>query len=211
MFRIGSDVYTTDGQAGKLMKVVIDLETERVTHLIVEKGFLLKTDRVVPVEDIAEVTDAGIRLKVSTAELEQFAQFDEGEFRVPEPGWEHERYQVDDPIHVLRWGIHYAPPLDSDYAITREDALKEGVDADEPVIGKGTPVYDRDGQVGTVETLQVDETTSQITHLVVKQGLLGSSLVIPMSAVSSVSDSSVDIDLTREQLTALAAGKPEGG
>ena len=88
MFKIGADVYTTDGKAGKLMKVVIDPENERVTHLIVEKGLLAKTDRVVPLEAIAETGDDGIRLGLSTAELEELPQFNETEFRVPDPGWE---------------------------------------------------------------------------------------------------------------------------
>jgi ribosomal 30S subunit maturation factor RimM len=75
MFKIGAKVYTTDGEAGKLMKVVIDPDTERVTHLIVERGFLQKIDRVVPFEAVDNVTDEGIRLKVSTAELEQFPRY----------------------------------------------------------------------------------------------------------------------------------------
>ena len=211
MFKIGANVYTTDGQAGKLMKVVIDPDTERVTHLIVEKGFLQKTDHVVPVEALAETTDEGIRLNMSTADLEQLTQFQETDFRVPDPGWERDSYQVDDPAHVLRWGIHYAPPMVDQYTLTREEDVKRGVDADQPVIGKGMAVYDRSGELGTVETLYIDETTAQITHLVVKSGLLGPQLVIPMSAVTSVSDTAVNIDLTREQVQALAVKEADEG
>ena len=211
MFKIGANVYTTDGPAGKLMKVVIDPDTERVTHLVVEKGFLQKTDRVVPIDALGETADDGLHLTLSTAALEQYPQFRESEFRVPDAGWERESYQVDDPAHVLRWGIHYAPPLVDEYVLTREEEVKRGVDADQPVIGKGTAVYDRDGEVGAVETLQIDETTHTVTHVVVKQGLLGPPLVVPMSAVSSISDTSVNIDLTREELMALAGQEPAAG
>lgn len=211
MFKIGANVYTTDGQAGKLMKVVIDPDTERVTHLVVEKGFLQKTDRVVPIEALGEIADDGIHLTMSTADLEQYPQFSENEFRVPDPGWERESYQVDDPAHVLRWGIHYAPPMVDEYVLTREEEVKGGVDDDQPVIGKGMAVYDRDGEVGVVETLQVDETTGSITHLVVKHGLLGPHYVVPMAAVSSISDTGVNVDLTREELAAQSPADPEAG
>jgi sporulation protein YlmC with PRC-barrel domain len=211
MFKIGAKVYTTDGQAGKLMKVVIDPDTERVTHLIVERGFLQKIDRVAPLETMAEAADEGIRLNVSSAEFEQFPQFTESHFRLPDPGWEHERYQVDDPAHVLRWGIHYAPPQVMEFVVTRDEELKRGVDADLPVVGKGASVYGRDGQVGKVDELQIDEATGMITHLVVKQGLLGRPLVIPMSAVSSVSDTGVNVDLSSEQLKAMSATEPDTG
>ena len=211
MFKIGADVYTTDGQAGKLMKVVIDPDTERITHLIVEKGLFQKTDRVVPIETLGDTSDEGIRLTLSTAELEQLPHYTESQFRVPDPGWERESYQVDDPAHVLRWGIHYAPPMVDEYVLTREEEFTRGVDADQSVIGKGTVVYDREGEVGAVETLQIDETTNQVTHLVVKSGLLDPQFVIPMSAVTSISDTGVNIDLTREQLTALSPTEPDAG
>lgn len=80
MFQIGSDVYTTDGRAGQLVRVIPASGGERVTHLIVETGFPAKQERVVPRAAVAAVTDAGIHLNVNTAELEQFPPHHENEF-----------------------------------------------------------------------------------------------------------------------------------
>ena len=80
MFQIGTDVYTTDGRAGKLIKVIPDAAGAQVTHLVVEKGFRQTQDRVVPRRAVAAVTDEAIRLNVSTAELERFPQYHESYF-----------------------------------------------------------------------------------------------------------------------------------
>lgn len=200
MFKIGTDVYTTDGRCGKLVKVVIDQEAGTVTDLIVEKGFLQKTDRVIPIAAVAEASPERIQLAMSTAELEaSFAEYREDHFLRAEPGEQPmANYLVDDPAHVLRWGIHYAPPS-KPFAAT-DETVKQGVDAAQPVIGKGTPVYDRSGQAGTVGELRIDEATGQITHLVVNTGPLARDLLIPMSLVSAISEEAITVDAHRDEL-----------
>lgn len=74
MFHIGADIYTTDGRAGMLWKVVLDPATRDVTHLIVDRRFLRKPDRVVSHSAVARATPYRIRLNMSTAELEQQPQ-----------------------------------------------------------------------------------------------------------------------------------------
>lgn len=200
MYKIGADVYTTDGRCGRLVKVVVDQDAGTVTDLVVEKGFLQKVDRVIPVAAIAEASPERIQLALSTAELEaSFAEYREEQFLRPEPGDQPMAdYLVDDPAHVLRWGIHYAPHS-KPFAAT-EETIKQGVDAAQPVIGKGTPVYDRSGQAGTVGELLVDEATGRITHLVVNTGPLAHNLLVPMSLVTAVSEEAITVDAHRDEL-----------
>jgi uncharacterized protein YrrD len=210
MFKIGENVYTTDGQAGKLMKIVINPETGHITHLIVEKGFLQKTDRVVPIEAVTDTTGDDIRLTVSTAELEQLPEFNQSEFRTEDPGWERDTYHVGDPDHAVRWDMAYGhnSPMEVERVHTSEGHLERGVDTDERVVSKGMKVYDYDGELGVVETVLVDEVTAQMTHLVVKHGFMGPHIAVPMSAVTTISEASVSINLTRDEAMALAGHKP---
>jgi sporulation protein YlmC with PRC-barrel domain len=49
-FKKGAEVFSSDGEKiGTLNRVVIDPRTREVSNLVVEKGFLFKTDKVVPI------------------------------------------------------------------------------------------------------------------------------------------------------------------
>ncbi len=198
MIKIGTDVYSTDGLYGKLAKVVVDSDSETITHLIVEKGLLNKVSHVIPMTAVAEINSERIQLSLETAELDASAgEFQEERFQAVELSTEATDVVVD-PASMLRWGVHYAPPLTphADADVT----LKRGVDASQSVIGKGTPVYDRDGYAGEIGEMQVDNETGQITHMVVKSGLFARNLVVPMKLVSGVSDQGVTVDAHRDEL-----------
>jgi sporulation protein YlmC with PRC-barrel domain len=204
MYKIGADVYTTDGRCGKLIKVVVDHDSGTVSHLVVERGLLHKVDRVIPVTAVAETSPKRIQLALGTAELEaSFDEYREEHFQRAEPGRQPMAdYLVDDPAHVLRWGIHYTPPAEPFAA--HPETLKRGIDPDQPVIGKGTPVFDRDGQAGEVGEIQLDETTGQITHLVVNTGPLAHNLLVPMALVTGITDEGITIDAHRDALERTA-------
>ena len=57
-FKIGAPVLAAEGKVGQLKYVVVDPHTEVVTHLVVERGLLVRHDIVVPV---GWVEAAGIR------------------------------------------------------------------------------------------------------------------------------------------------------
>ena len=200
MFRIGADVYCTDGRAGKLIKVVMDPHTKRVTDLIVEKGFLQKGDRVIPVWAVAEANEERIQLAVSSRELQEFPRYREADFRVPVPGWETDpRYGAEEVVH---WATRYGIPIEPVRPAIRQ-RVREGVDVDREVIGRGTRVYNVDGTIGHIDHLLVDRMTGEITHLIVRQGLFPRRLVIPMTLVKNVTDEGVYVHATREELSRL--------
>ncbi len=200
MYRIGADVYCTDGRAGKLIKVVMDPHTKRVTDLIVEKGFLQKEDRVIPVWAVAEANEARIQLAVSSRELQEFPRYREAEFRVPVPGWQTDPHYG--PEEVVHWATRYGIPIELMRPAIRQ-RVKQGVDVERPVIGRGTRVYNVDGTIGHIDHLLVNRVTGEITHLVVRKGLFPRRLVIPMELVKRVSDEGVYVHATREELSRL--------
>jgi hypothetical protein len=86
-FKIGAVVHCPDGRCGRLLKVVVDPETREVTDLIVEKGFLLSEDRVLPADAVEEAAADEIHVSVASHELEEFERYDEDVVEVPAPGY----------------------------------------------------------------------------------------------------------------------------
>ncbi len=67
----GVEVLTTDGRRGRLHEVLLSPGHYRLNALVIRYGVVLPRDVVVPVEQIANITDAQMRLRLSRAELAQ--------------------------------------------------------------------------------------------------------------------------------------------
>ncbi|HEY66416.1 MAG TPA: BON domain-containing protein [Caldilineae bacterium] len=203
MFKIGADVYCTDGRAGRLVKVVVDPHTRRVTDLIVEKGFLQKKDRVIPIEVVEKSDDQGVYLRISSQELKNYPEYKVEEFTVPAPDWESGLgYSSED---ILHWYIRYgtvAPSVEVRPMIRQR--VQKGIDPNETVIGRGTRVHDAEGTIGHIDHLLVNKETGEITHLVLRKGIFPRRLVIPIDMVKYIDEEGIYIHATREELEKLS-------
>lgn len=199
-FKIGTPVYTQDGRCGTLVKVVLDPHTRRVTDLIVEKGFLQKKDRVIPVSAVQEVSDERIVLNITSEQLAHFPEFREEEFRVPAPEFEKETPYT--AAQILHWATRYGIAIDHLRPIVRYK-VKVGVDPEERVIGRGTRVVALDGPVGEVDHVLVDPQSRQVTHFVIKKGILPRHVVVPMTLVSNVLDDAIYLKVDKQYLDQL--------
>ncbi len=208
MYRIGAKVFCRDGEAGKLIKVAIDPHTRRITDLIVERGLLLARDRVLPVDLVGRIDEEGIHLSISSAELRSYPEYREQEFVISDPNLLEELgYEIDD---ALVWQHRYGAILTGVEPITPRirERVHLGVSPDRRVIGRGTPVRNALRTIGTIHHLLVDERTGEITHLVVRRGLLPYRVIIPIQLVDSVDDEGVYVPLTREKLEQLERFSP---
>lgn len=202
MYKIGTDVYCTDGKAGKLIKVVLDPHNHRVTDLVVEKGLLVKQDRVIPVEAIQELREDSIMLSIGSQEMANYPEYREVEFTISEPAVLQEMGYRFEPGESLTWAARYGFPVEA-YRPAIKERVREGVDPDRKLIGRGTQVFNQDRTIGYIDHLLIDEKTSEISHLVIRQGLLPSQLVIPMDMVERIEDESVYVPASREELEGL--------
>ena len=84
-FKIGAPVLAAEGKVGRLKYVVVDPDAEVVTHLVVERGLLVRHDIVVPVGWVEQADAQGIRLHAKLDELETLPEFREVEFWAPDP------------------------------------------------------------------------------------------------------------------------------
>lgn len=197
---IGADVYFRDGRGGKLIKVVVDPASKRVTHLIVEKGFLQKEDRVLPVTLVERATPEAIYLSIESKELAHYPKYREMEFVQPAPDWEYNRYRQGEVVH---WATYYGLVTVEPIVPYVRYKVHEGVPATQEVIGRGTPVRTLDGVVGKIDHVLVNRETGEITHLVLRRGVFPQRLVIPISLVTEVDDEGVFLDITNEELKEL--------
>lgn len=86
-YKENAEVVTSDGRkVGEIERVVIEPKSKEVTHLVVRKGFIFTSDKVVPVDRIDRA--AGDQVVLKGAETaEDFPDFIEIDYiPVEEPG-----------------------------------------------------------------------------------------------------------------------------
>src|SRR5690349_21815054 len=102
-FNEGAQVYAADGsRLGDVDRVILNPQTWEVTDIVVHKGFVFTTDKVIPVDDIEQTLEDRITLHAS-AEQDHYPDYVETEYvpLVPEEG-----VATEQPSPVL-----YYPPF----------------------------------------------------------------------------------------------------
>jgi len=198
---IGAQVHCKDQHCGKLIKLVVDPEAQQVTDLIVEKGLLLKHDRVFPLSTIEWVTESEIYLNLQNDELSNYAEYHEREIREPAPEVKGEQYAT-----VLTPGI--GPVVETHAAPMIRKRIYEGIAPGRVPIGQGTAVENLHQTLGHVDHVVVDGLNGQITQLIVRRGLLAEYVVIPGEQIKGIDERAVFVAVSEEELAALPRYKP---
>src|SRR5918996_1138096 len=173
-FKKGAEVFSGDGEKiGTLDRVVIDPRTREVSNLIVGKGLLFRTDKVIPITLVdLDVEDRIVLKKTNQDILEDFPDFETTHYVPLEES--DNPYQSDieasywyPPAH-LGWtaGAYLGYPLPQ-YVLKTERDIPEGTVA----LEEGAKVISRDGEhVGNVEQIITED--NHITHFVISEGFL---------------------------------------
>lgn len=208
--RLGAPVSTRDGKrVGRVDRVVVDPDGERLTHLVVHSGVILTRDVVVPAEDVDAATRDGVRLHLGSEELDRLPDFVETEF-VPlesqdEPPlitWEgapsYEPKAVLVPASLL-----YDPPI-KPYApqIVEE---RENVPYGAADIAHGSWVRCVDGPVGKVVEVRVEPSTRRVTGVVVEAE--DGRWLVPAEAIAVVDSRGVGLRARRCELHPAGEGE----
>jgi len=73
-----AEVVAADGKTvGKVDRVFLDPESRRATHFLISRGFLFKTEKLVPEHWIQEVDEERVHLAVDSALLEKLPEYQE--------------------------------------------------------------------------------------------------------------------------------------
>ena len=229
-FQAKANVYAANGdKAGVLDRVVIDPRTREVTHLVVQKGTLFRSDKVVPVTMVAEAVKDHITLTADAGQPDNLPDFTEehyvqvGEEWTAPPatgGSVSPMIPGAAPAPVLLWyptvagstmGTHVANELAAGpaavVAASRQVELERNIPEDTVPLKEGAKVVAADGQhVGHVERVFTAADTNQVSHLLISQGLfLKSRKVIPMAWVLDVAENDVRLAVGSDLLQGLRA------
>jgi uncharacterized protein YrrD len=209
-FTKGADVFTSQGEKlGTLRRVIIDPETKAVTHVVVEKGFLFSTDRVIPVDRLD--TDQEKRLVLGNAEedFEKFPIFEESHYVVLDEN-DHPVTEVEGaywyPPASLAWWrtgaayLGYNPPMPN-YVLRTNQNIPEGTVA----LEEGARVISQEGNhIGNVEQVIVDPEDNRATHFVINEGLLFTNKkLVPVMWIDRIEENEVRLAVTSGLLERL--------
>lgn len=166
-FHMGAHIHCHDEPCGKLAKVAIDRDFLEITHLIVEEGFLLKRARVFPFSIIRRIDENDIYVNLQSDELANYPEYQERITEVP----------ITDPIirpePTYNFNDVTLAGAQPDLGIrTAAQINRVGIPDNLIVIGSNTTIRNMENPIGKLDCLIADETTGQITGLVVRQGLI---------------------------------------
>lgn len=170
----GADVYSAKGEKlGSLSRVIIDPNTRKVSHLVVEKGLLFTTNKLIPMSRVNPLNEEMIVLN-SADEAEEYQDFEESHFVSLEPG-EYPSGEIATsywypPTDFAWWrtGLQTVYPPMPAYTIRTTQNIPDGTVA----LEEGAKVLSADDKdVGNIEQLIVDPQDKRVTHFVVSEGL----------------------------------------
>lgn len=204
----GTTVVTPGGEeVGKINRFVLDPETNEVTHMVVQKGWLFTEDKVVPLEMVDSATNEKVVLLETTGNFEQFPPFEERHFvrAIEEPDspgsepvyhhtqayyWYPPYGYVGSPIGYYGW-----PPVTTERNIPENTvALKEGADV----------MSSDDKHVGDVERLFIEPGSNRASHFLISQGLLFKDRkLVPAHWVRTVAEDKIHLAVSAKMLESL--------
>lgn len=187
---LNAKVYCLDGLCGQSKELVMDRNTEEVTHLVLKRNHFSQDEILVPVELVVETTPHLIRLRCTKdklAELEPFLKTEVVERTIPQ--------YVSDP---------YLMPIEVpeiEWVTVKREAIPPG----EVAVRRGARVEATDGHVGHLDEFLVDPATERVTHLVLREGHLWGQrdVTIPVSEIDRLEENTVHLKLDKRQIEAL--------
>lgn len=213
--RIGAEVHGHGEKLGEVSRVIVDADSDVITHIVVKHGFPgLATERVVPVTSISSESEGALVVHMGPDEFKQMDGFDPQDYRRPDPDY------TGPPGFDVEAEGQANTALDAYVAIGAQAGIGQGnpvfgfpggeqVVPDYPMrpdIASGSDVLSADGEkVGEVAEFEVAADTGMPQRLVVKQGwLFTSEREVPVEWVTSLSDKGVMLSASKADVEALA-------
>jgi osmotically-inducible protein OsmY len=171
-----------------------------VTNLIIERGFLQKTNRVLPISAVQRTTEDEIYLSTSLSALDEYPEYKKVKFVQPAANWQSEQYGAD---HVMHWSGRYGMLYNEPTVPRTRCQVHQGVAPLKEIIEKGTPVRNAEKTLGKVDHVLVNRDNGEITHLVLRRGIIPSYPVLPISKVKNISEKDVYVSASEEEIKKL--------
>lgn len=202
----GAEVYSARGEKlGTLSRIIIEPNTREVTHIVIEKGFLFTTNKLVPMDN---VNPQGVKkITLREGDLDQFQDFEESQFVGLDPA-DHPAGDIESsywyPLANYAWwrsGMDMVYPPMPTYTMRTTQNIPEGTVA----LEEGASVTSADDkQVGDIDELIVDPEDNRVTHFVIREGMLFKERkLIPVLWISSIGEQIVRLSVSSRTLERL--------
>jgi sporulation protein YlmC with PRC-barrel domain len=194
------EVHCSDGACGKSTAIIVEPNTEKVTHFVVQAE---GSQYLVPIEAIAVSAANRIQLRWSRQELAAAPPFEKAVFAGEDLG-AYAAPALAGPSIAWPYGAENEYMLEAAAAAyVPVEQIPEG----ERAIHSGAYVEATDGGVGQVEEFLIDPATGRITHLVLRKGHLWGKkdVTIPLDQIDRVEDDVVYLKLSKEAVGELEA------
>jgi sporulation protein YlmC with PRC-barrel domain len=190
-------VLNVDGQEiGRLERVVIDPESNEVTHLVIRQGLLAVRDKVLPLSRVEVGTEDGIVVRLTLDEFEQLPDFEETQTVAADEVRAGHAGQTDAArsVPVIYWPLMYPhspllPQLSEPYRVETQLNIPAGTVA----VKDGATVIARDGKpVGSVCEVLTTGEDERVTHVLISHGrLVKEKKLIPFSWIEMLGENEV--------------------
>lgn len=188
-------VLATDGKAGFVSRIILNPDTERVTHLVLDgppAGPVL-----VPLQHVTSADDDAVQLDLTimqTTALEAYLEEEMALVQRPQP--------VSGDMSSYGYVAGPVPYADSTELVR---VTHERVPEGELSIRPGAKVHATDGHVGEVHHFLVDLADGAMTHFVLREGHFWGrhEVQVPTSAIDRTEGQDVYLTLNKAEIHAL--------
>jgi uncharacterized protein YrrD len=216
----GMSVETRDGkELGRINRFVLNPETNEVTHIVVQKGWLLPEDKVVPFDMISSATNDKLVLSQEVRDFDELPPFEENHY-IPANDTTMIRDRMErSPAYLRRAGYYWYPPHGylgypayglAAYGWPWTETV-QNIPVDTVPLKEGTNVMSADRKyIGDIERLLIEPNSNKATHLVVTQGtFFKDRKLVPVNWIHSVTADEVQLMMPTDLLERLPGYEPE--
>jgi uncharacterized protein YrrD len=212
----GADVYSGDGEKlGVLDRVILDPNTKEVTHLVVSKGFLFTTNKIVAIDELDENAADSITLRSPKRDLKDFQDFEETHYvnleQAENPTSDETPAPVSywyPPLNMVWWRaggtdnpVMY--PGQPAYVARKTQNIPEGTVA----LEEGAKVVSADHKhIGNIKELIINAPENRVTHIVLNEGVLFKERkLVPVTWISEIDEGEIRLSVDSQVLDRLPA------
>lgn len=189
-----AEVHCADRVCGETTHVILNPKNKKVTHIVIQPSGFPSTERLVPINTIINADHDKVFLRLTSDELNRQMPFTVADFL---PGTEP---MADYPTNgYLTWPAN-APET--------QIALEEQQNPPGTLaVSRGARIMATDGYVGKADDFLVDPTDDQVTHLIIREGVLWGKkdITIPISEVDRIEEDTVYLKLGKKAISDLPA------
>lgn len=211
----GMSVVTPGGEeVGKINRFILDPATNEVTHVVIQKGWLLTEDKVVPFHMISS-DEEQIVLREDVGSFDQLPSFEETHFVRAMDDDPRNLGPAGDPVYQHTPGYYWYPVHPNlgysgfglGYDTWPAAETKRNIPDNTVPLKEGTDVISSDGEhVGDIERLFIEPDSNKTTHFLISQGLLFKDhKLVPIDWVTSIEEDKVHLAVPSRLLERLPA------